>query len=763
MGLQRRKQAEAWATKVKIMAKYIVTGGAGFIGSNIVRELVRRGESVKVIDNLSTGHRENLEDLMDKIEFVKADIGDLEALQKEFKGADYVLHQAALCSVPRSIDNPINSNDANVAGTLNVLTAARDNKIKRVVYASSSSVYGDITTPAKIEEERGKILSPYALTKLAGEIYCQLFYELYGLETVVLRYFNVFGPSQDPESQYAAVIPLFIKAALNNESPVIFGDGVQSRDFTYVANNVEANILAATRPGIAGEVFNIACNTSISLNELVAEINHILGKNIKPVFKPRRSGDIKHSKADITKAKTLMGYEPKVSFREGLKKTVRWYIDNSKGKSQKSKLKEEKLSIAVVGLGYVGLPLAVEFAKKGVKVIGFDINEKRISALKLNIDESQETSSEDLKLVPIDYSSDPKVLQNANFIIVAVPTPVTAANQPDLNLVEAASKIVGQNLSRNTTVVYESTVYPGVTEEICVPIIEQESSLKCGKDWFVGYSPERVNPGDQKHTIAKITKIVSGADPKTLEKIAQVYEIICEAGVYSAPDIKTAEAAKVIENTQRDINIGLMNELSLLFHRLDIDTQEVLKAAGTKWNFLKFRPGLVGGHCIGVDPYYLVYKAEEVGLHPQVIIAGRRVNDYMAEFVADEVVKGLIQTGQFIQKAKILVMGLTFKENIRDTRNSKISLTIKRLKELGVKVYGFDPNLNTEELKTFGVFPLARWTGKFEGIIVGVGHREFQGLEGKIGSVLLPKGVLMDIPALYPELKHKKNIIYKTL
>jgi UDP-glucose 4-epimerase len=310
------------------MSKYIVTGGAGFIGSNITKELVKRGETVKVIDNLSTGYEKNLADIVGKIEFVKGDITDLNLLQKEFAGYDYVLHQAALCSVPRSINDPIASNQNNTDGTLNVLVAARDQKIKRVVYASSSSVYGEAKNEYKVETLAIDPLSPYALNKYAGERYTQLFYKLYGLETVALRYFNVFGPAQDPNSQYSAVIPLFIDKMLKGESPTILGDGEQSRDFTYVQNNVEANILAATGSGGAGEVMNIACGTSTTLNELVALINEELGTDIKPIYQESRAGDIKHSKADVSKAKESIGYEPKIDFKAGLKETIKWYKSN---------------------------------------------------------------------------------------------------------------------------------------------------------------------------------------------------------------------------------------------------------------------------------------------------------------------------------------------------------------------------------------------------------------------------------------------------
>lgn len=306
--------------------KFLVTGGAGFIGSHIVKELVKRSHQVKVIDNLSTGNKANLKDVAGKIDFVRGDIRNLKLLQKEFVGFDYVCHQAALCSVPRSIANPLATKESNIDGTLNVLLAARDNKVKRVIFASSSSVYGDIKTEFKKEEDRGEILSPYALTKLAGEVYCQLFYKIYGLETVCLRYFNVFGPGQDPESQYAAVIPKFILAMIGGERPVIYGDGQQSRDFTYVANNVEANIIAATSKVGAGEVFNIACAQNWSLNKLVDILNEILKTKIKPKYAGRRIGDVKYSQASIDKARRTFGFKPKISFREGLEETVQWHL-----------------------------------------------------------------------------------------------------------------------------------------------------------------------------------------------------------------------------------------------------------------------------------------------------------------------------------------------------------------------------------------------------------------------------------------------------
>ncbi len=353
-------------------------------------------------------------------------------------------------------------------------------------------------------------------------------------------------------------------------------------------------------------------------------------------------------------------------------------------------ISKKQAKIAIVGLGYVGLPLAAAFSHK-TEVIGLDISSKKIAELKAGFDATGELSAAEVAAAQIQYTCDPSLLQRASFIVVTVPTPIDGAKKPDLGPVEGASRSIGQNLTKGSIVVYESTVYPGVTEEICVPILEAESGLKCGRDFKVGYSPERINPGDKVHTIDKIVKVVSGQDAETLETVAGVYELVVTAGVHRASSIKVAEAAKVIENTQRDLNIALMNELALIFDRLDIPTSDVLAAAGTKWNFLKFTPGLVGGHCIGVDPYYLTHKAESVGYHPQVILAGRRINDGMGKYVAEQTVKKLIQAGKAVKGARILVLGLTFKEDVPDIRNSKVIDIIRELKEYGAEVLVHDP------------------------------------------------------------------------
>jgi UDP-N-acetyl-D-galactosamine dehydrogenase len=389
-----------------------------------------------------------------------------------------------------------------------------------------------------------------------------------------------------------------------------------------------------------------------------------------------------------------------------------------------------KRKIAVVGLGYVGLPVAVAFGKKD-EVIGFDISERRINELINGRDSTGEVSAAELKNTNIHFTTVPAQLRKADFIIVAVPTPIDEAKKPDLTPVVEASKIVGQNLSKNTIVVYESTVYPGVTEEICMPILERESCLKSGIDFKVGYSPERINPGDKEHTFTKIKKVVSGQDADSLEIIASVYESVVEAGIHRASSIKVAEAAKVIENTQRDLNLALMNELSVLFSKMDIDTREVLDAASTKWNFLRFEPGLVGGHCIGVDPYYLTYKAEQIGYHPQVILAGRRINDSMGKHVAEQTVKNMIASGKTIKGSKVLILGLTFKEDISDIRNTRIIDIVSELKEYGVDVYVYDPHADHEDVRDdYGLDLLNAPSEQapYDGVIVAVKHRQFREL-----------------------------------
>ncbi len=391
------------------------------------------------------------------------------------------------------------------------------------------------------------------------------------------------------------------------------------------------------------------------------------------------------------------------------------------------KIKEKKEKISIVGLGYVGMPIAIEFAKRGVQVIGYDLNKEKIKTYKCGIDPTREVGDDVIKKTTVEFTSDEMRLRNAKFHIVAVPTPVNDDHTPNLAPVEGASTILGRNLTKGSIVVFESTVYPGVTEEVCVPILEKESGLKCGVDFKVGYSPERINPGDKIHRLNTITKIVSGMDEETLDTIAKVYEIVVDAGVHRAESIKVAEAAKVIENSQRDINIAFMNELSIIFNRLGIDTLAVLRAAGTKWNFLNFRPGLVGGHCIGVDPYYLTYKAEVEGYHSQIILSGRRINDDMGKYIAENTVKNLIKVGKAVKGAKVALLGFTFKENCPDTRNTKIFDIVKELREYSIEPMIADPIADaTEAKRLYGVEFVDMNTIKgMDAVILAVAHDEF--------------------------------------
>jgi len=404
--------------------------------------------------------------------------------------------------------------------------------------------------------------------------------------------------------------------------------------------------------------------------------------------------------------------------------------------------------IAVVGLGYVGLPVAVAFGKKH-EVIGFDINSHRIETLKSGFDYTNEVTPEDLSETNIVYESNPDVLKECDFIIVAVPTPIDDYNNPDLTPLLKASETVGRNLKAGAIIVYESTVYPGVTEEECVPVLEKTSGLKCGKDFFVGYSPERINPGDKEHTFTKIKKVVSGQTSEVLDIVAEVYSSVVEAGVYKASSIKVAEAAKVIENTQRDVNIALMNELALIFDRLEIDTNEVLKAAGTKWNFLKFTPGLVGGHCIGVDPYYLTHKAQAVGYNPEVILAGRRINDGMGQYVASTLVKNMIKRGLLVQGSTVTVLGLTFKENVPDLRNSKVIDIIRELQDFGVLVQVTDAEADSvEAFEEYGLSLInISELNPADAVVLAVSHNEYvQSGWGLMESLLKEgQGIVTDI------------------
>jgi UDP-N-acetyl-D-galactosamine dehydrogenase len=411
-----------------------------------------------------------------------------------------------------------------------------------------------------------------------------------------------------------------------------------------------------------------------------------------------------------------------------------------------SKLVNKETKLSVIGLGYVGLPIALEFAKQ-IQVVGFDIKPERVDLMKKGIDPSNELTSEAFKNTDIVITCDPSVLKTASFHIIAVPTPTTKNNLPDLGPVLKASETVGKILKKGDYVVYESTVYPGCTEEDCIPVLERYSELKCGTDFKVGFSPERINPGDTNHTLTKIVKVTSGCDAESAENIAKIYELIIKAGVHRASSIKVAESAKIIENTQRDINIAFMNELSIIFNRMGVNTFEVLEAAGTKWNFLKFYPGLVGGHCIGVDPYYLSFKAKALGYHPQMIDSGRFVNDSMGGYIGKQTVKKIIAAGKNLKGCRVLMMGITFKEDVTDIRNSKVLDIVKELNDFGICVDIIDPGAGKHEVQEeYQIELQANPTGKYDAIILAVSHKEYVKLDESYFAPLLNNdGIIVDV------------------
>ncbi len=755
-------------------ATWLVTGAAGFIGSHLVQQLLLLGQNVVGLDNFATGHQRNLDDVSRQVgdaaarlRFIKTDIRSLDDCRRAVQGVDFVLHQAALGSVPRSLEDPALTNEVNVDGFLNMLIAARDGGVRRFVYAASSSTYGDHPALPKVEDVIGKPLSPYAVSKYVDELYADVFSQAFGLEVIGLRYFNVFGPRQDPEGAYAAVIPRWFSDCIEGRPCRINGDGETSRDFCYVDNVVQANLLAATtvNPEAVNQVYNVAFGERTTLNELCAHIRDLIHKarpgtaSPEPVYGDFRAGDVRHSQADIGKAARLLGYAPEINVASGLALTSDWFASQPATAVAEPRDLE---TVAIVGLGYVGLPLAVAFGNKR-RTIGFDLNKAKLDQYRAGIDPTGEVGAEKLATAKLlEFTSDPARLAEASIIVIVVPTPIDQARRPDLRPLEGASRTAGQYLRPGTTVIYESTVYPGCTEEVCVPILEQASGLRWAgrqgaagagsaeaeEGFFIGYSPERINPGDTVHRLETITKVVSGDTPETLERVAQLYESVVEAGVHRAASVKVAEAAKVIENTQRDLNIALMNELAYIFNRLDIDTLDVLEAAGTKWNFLPFRPGLVGGHCIGVDPYYLTYKAESVGYHPQVVLGGRQTNDSMGKFLAEQTVKQLVSNGLPVADARITVLGLTFKENCPDLRNSKVGDVVHELEEYCCRVSVHDPLASAgEALEEYGI-SLTDWDAlqPAHAVILAVPHASYlaRGI-GLVLPLLDDNGVVIDV------------------
>ncbi|WP_318246161.1 nucleotide sugar dehydrogenase [Halobacillus halophilus] len=743
----------------------LVTGCAGFIGFHVSKRLLEEGFQVIGVDNMNDYYdvrlkedRLSLINNYDQFIFYQLDLSKADDVNQVFKAhnIEVVVNLAAQAGVRHSIDHPMDYIDANIVGFLNILEASRHYKVAHLLYASSSSVYGsNKEMPFSTKQRVDEPLSLYAATKCANELMAHTYSHLFRLPTTGLRFFTVYGPWGRPDM----ALFKFTKAILNEEPIEIYNEGKMKRDFTYVDDIVEGifRLLfqipdeeqvrekASLAPAY---VYNIGNNRPTELMDFISLIETKVGKKAKRKYLPLQPGDVPETYADITPLNEKVGFQPSTSIEEGINHFVDWYLDYYGNKAKK---------LGIVGLGYVGLPVAAAFASKE-DVVGFDISESRIDQLKNGYDATGEMTEEELASSQIEFTTDPEKLKECNFIIVTVPTPIDEANQPNLNPLRSASETVGKALTKGTTVVYESTVYPGVTEEVCLPILEEKSGLAGGKDFHIGYSPERINPGDANHSFESIVKVVAGESPKITEEIARRYQTVVQE-VFPAASIKVAEAAKVIENTQRDLNIALMNELALIFDRIGICTKDVLEAAGTKWNFHKYTPGLVGGHCIGVDPYYLVYKAESIGYHPQVIQAGRRINDDMAEFIAHSLIKLMINQDIKVNQACVTILGATFKENVPDIRNSKVTDVIRALKEFGLQIQLHDPLADPEQVKEEFGMELTEEINNLkeaDALVYAVPHQYYAEQEDRFFEKLLKenKGIIIDVKSELAE----KNI-----
>ncbi|WP_079477796.1 nucleotide sugar dehydrogenase [Halobacillus salinus] len=738
----------------------LVTGCAGFIGFHLSKRLLEEGFRVIGIDSMNEYYdvrlkedRLSMIEAYDKFTFYNVHLEKAEQVKQVFESHDIsvVVNLAAQAGVRHSIDQPLDYIDSNIYGFLNILEACRYHKVDHLLYASSSSVYGSNTElPFSTKQRVDEPLSLYAATKSANELMAHTYSHLFQLPTTGLRFFTVYGPWGRPDM----ALFKFTKSILDDEPIDVYNNGKMKRDFTYVDDIVEGIFRLLyevpteeqkkTHECLApAYVYNIGNNKPTELMKFVSLIEEKVGKKAKRNYLPMQPGDVQETYADVSELAERVGFQPSTPIEKGISEFVDWYMDYYGKKATK---------VGVVGLGYVGLPVAHAFGEKD-DVIGFDINEKRISQLQKNFDVTGELTENQLKQSNIQFTSNPERLKECNFIIVTVPTPIDEANQPDLTPLREASKLVGTNLSRGATVVYESTVYPGVTEEVCLSILESHSGLQAGRDFHVGYSPERINPGDPHHSFRTITKVVAGENEAITEQIAKKYEQVVDK-VFRAASIKVAEAAKVIENTQRDLNIALMNELAIIFDRLGIRTQDVLEASGTKWNFHPYKPGLVGGHCIGVDPYYLVHKAESIGYHPQVIQAGRRINDGMADFVAQSLVKQLIKKDIKVNQAKVTVLGATFKEDVPDIRNSKVEDLIVALQSFGLTVQLHDPLADRELVKNQWGLDISHVEDleEADALIYAVPHRFYQDKNQGffLGLLQSSGGVVVDVKNALP-------------
>jgi len=757
--------------------RYLVTGCAGFIASRVCEMLLEQGAEVVGLDDLNDAydvrlkhwrlarllgishdvkadHRLNLDPRKDHISecgkfvFIKGATSNRQDVQRAFALGRYdaVLNLAARAGVPASFKDPIGFQRANTEGVGNILDAMAEHGVKVHVLASTSSVYapepGVEARRSKENDPTDHPRSPYAASKKAAELLCHSYAvrKDHPIHTTVVRYFTVYGPAGRPDMS----IFRFIESCLRGTSIEVTGDGNQSRDFTYVDDVARGTIMAA-KGGSGFRIINLGGGkTPATINELIRAIESAGGKKLRRKKAAPAMGDMATSMADISKAKAELGWEPQTTLAQGLRKTVSWhkkfrtFAKSINLTGQAPVLGEEV--IGVVGLGYVGLPLAHSLSKH-FKVVGYDRSVDRIKQLRRGADRTNEIEEERLRdalASNLRVTDKPSELRNCSMIIVTVPTPVDESKLPDLIPVKSAAETIGKELRhmrKGTIIVYESTVYPGCTEEDCVPVIEQASGMKLGTGFHIGYSPERINPGDKEHTLEKITKVVAGDSKRTTARMVAVYAKISK-DVHLAESIKVAEAAKVIENTQRDLNIALVNELVVIFERLGIKTSHVLRAAATKWNFLDFKPGLVGGHCIGVDPYYLTNRAQRAGYHPEIILAGRRLNDGMPKLFADYFVKRCINWGHSLSGQRVLLLGLTFKENIPDFRNSKSVDLVRELQTYGLNIDAYDPLIDVHSFmadkENHGVRVL-RESPKdltdYVAIVLAVGHKKFRSSE----------------------------------
>jgi UDP-N-acetyl-D-glucosamine/UDP-N-acetyl-D-galactosamine dehydrogenase len=746
--------------------KILVTGCAGFIGFHLADRLLKEGYTVIGLDNLNDYYDVSLKHsrlaILQKNEnfiFIEASIEDNEAIKKLFSEhwMPIVVHLAAQAGVRYSLENPEAYISSNIVGFMNILEACRNHNVEHLIYASSSSVYGSNTKmPFSVQDRVDHPISLYAATKKANELMAHTYSYLYNLKTTGLRFFTVYGPWGRPDM----ALFKFTKAILEGREIDIYNYGKMKRDFTYIDDIIEGIFRLINKGDTTSEekvpykVYNIGNNQPVELMKFISILEDKLGKKAKKNFLPIQAGDVPETFADIDDLMRDVGFRPETPIEKGIEQFVEWYKSYYKIPSVQRK-------VAVVGLGYVGLPVALEFGKF-FPVIGFDIHSKRIEELKRYIDHTGEVSTEELKNSSVEFTTNEKKLKECDFIIVTVPTPIDNEKKPDLTPLIKASETIGRNLSKGSIIVYESTVYPGATEEVCLPILEKQSGLKGGEDFKIGYSPERINPGDKDHTFKNIVKVVSGQDEQALKIIAEMYSTVVDAGVYPVSSIKVAEASKVIENTQRDLNIALMNELAIIFNRLKIDTNEVLSAASTKWNFIPYKPGLVGGHCIGVDPYYLTYKAESLGYSPDVILAGRKINDYMGTFVATTLIKMMAENRYLIEESRVTVLGLTFKENVPDIRNTKVIDLIHQLKQFGMEVQVNDPMADPKEVEQEYDLHITPWEDlqKSDAVILAVPHKEYTEKNWQDFSQLLKKqqGILIDIKGVLDRDTCPKNI-----